>query len=575
MIEHTHDVVIVGAGIAGLYTALETSGAADTAVISKIFPTRSHSTAAQGGTNAALGNMEEDSWEWHFYDTVKGSDYLGDQDAIEILVREAIPTIIELEHMGVPFSRTPEGKIMQRPFGGHFSQFGKGPVRRSCMAADRTGHAVLHCQYEQCVKRGVRFYNEFFVMHLVVEDNVCRGVIAIDIATGELHLVRARAVMFATGGYASVWQINTNCLANTGDGLSLVLRAGLPLEDMEFVQFHPTGLYPSGILVTEGARGEGGQLKNDKGERFMEKYAAAKMELAPRDIVSRAEQTEINEGLGIHGEARVYLDLTHLGKDVIMEKLPQVHELGIKFAGIDCTKEPLSIQPAAHYSMGGIPANSDTQVLADEKNTPVVGFYASGECACISLHGANRLGCNSTLGCAVFGRRGGKSIVRDLPNIRHSGVSEEHLKAAEAEIEKVRSGSGGETIAGLREEMRRVMSQGCHIFRTREGLEKAVASIRELQKRYDNLQIEDKSRGFNTQILEALELGHQLDFIEPIAVGGLAREECRGAHWRIDFAKRDDEKWLKHTLAWKTADGIRLDYKPVSITRFQPEERKY
>lgn len=575
MIEHTHDVVIVGAGIAGLYTALETSGAADTAVISKIFPTRSHSTAAQGGTNAALGNMEEDDWEWHFYDTVKGSDYLGDQDAIEILVREAIPTIIELEHMGVPFSRTPEGKIMQRPFGGHFSHFGKGSVRRSCMAADRTGHAVLHCQYEQCVKRGVRFYSEFFAMHLIVEDNVCRGVVAIDIATGELHLIRARAVMFATGGYASVWQINTNCLANTGDGLSLVLRSGLPLQDMEFVQFHPTGLYRSGILVTEGARGEGGYLKNDKGERFMERYAAAKMELAPRDIVSRAEQTEINEGRGIKGEARVYLDLTHLGRDVIMEKLPQVHELGVKFAGIDCTKEPLPIQPAAHYSMGGIPANSSTQVLADEKNTPVVGFYASGECACISVHGANRLGCNSTLDCAVFGRRGGKAIVRDLPGIQLSAVPEEHVKAAEEKVEKLLSGNGHETIAGLREDMRAVMSEGCHIFRTREGLEKAVAAIKDLQKRYGNLRLDDKTRGFNTQILEALELGHQLDFIEPIAVGGLEREECRGAHWRTDFQKRDDEKWLKHTLAWKTEDGIRLAYKPVTITRFQPEERKY
>jgi succinate dehydrogenase / fumarate reductase flavoprotein subunit len=575
MIEHTHDVVIVGAGIAGLYAALETSGSADTAVLSKIFPTRSHSTAAQGGTNAALGNMEEDSWEWHFYDTVKGSDFLGDQDAIEILVKEAIPTIIELEHMGVPFSRTPEGKIMQRPFGGHFSDFGKGPVRRSCMAADRTGHAILQGLYEQCVKRGVRFYNEFFVVRLIVEDGTCRGVIAMNISSGELHLFRARAVMFATGGYASVWKIHTNCLANTGDGLSMVLRAGLPLQDMEFVQFHPTGLYLSGILVTEGARGEGGYLVNDKGERFMERYAKSKMELAPRDIVSRAEQTEINEGRGIHGEARVHLDLTHLGKDVIMTVLPQVHELGLKFSGVDCMKEPLSIQPSAHYSMGGIPTDVETHVLADEKGTRVTGFYASGECACVSVHGANRLGCNSTLECAVFGRRGGKAVIADLPSLPLGGVPDAHRKAAEEEIERILSGSGSETIAGLREEMREAMSEGVHIFRTREGLERALTKIREIQKRYSSLRIEDRSRRFNTQLVEALELGHQLDFVEPIVAGGIEREECRGAHWRIDHPRRDDQKWLRHTLAWKKPDGIGLAYKPVSITRFQPEERKY
>ena len=573
---HEHEVVIVGGGIAGLYAALESSRSADTAVLSKVFPTRSHSISAQGGTAAPLGNMENDDWEWHFFDTVKGSDYLGDQDAQEILVRDAVEVAYALEHMGCPFSRTDEGKIAQREFGGHYSNYGKGPIRRACYAADRTGHAMLHTLYEQCVKNDVRFYPEFFVINLLIENNICSGVVAWDMKNGGLQVFHAKAVMFATGGYARAWKVNTNALSNTGDGMSLVLQAGLPLEDMEFVQFHPTGLYPSGVLVTEGARGEGGYLVNNDGKRFMEKYAPAKMELAPRDVVSRSIQQEINEGRGIGGKGYVHLDLRHLGRQAIMEKLPQIHELILKFTGIDAVTDFVPILPTSHYAMGGIPADVNGRVVMDAKNTPVVGFYAAGEGACVSVHGANRLGCNSTMDCAVYGRRTGRSMAKFIAEgAIKVPLPKDGLERGKAKIEGLLSAKGKESPAAIRDELQQTMMVNCGVFREARLLQQQLEIIKSLQERYKRIEVGYKGRRFNTELLDAIELGNMLDFVETIVVGGLARTESRGAHFRTDFPKRNDVNWLKHTLAWKTDGGIRLDYKPVVITRFQPEERKF
>ncbi|MBN1423508.1 succinate dehydrogenase flavoprotein subunit [Candidatus Fermentibacteria bacterium] len=577
MEHHRHDVVVVGAGIAGLYAAMKAGESADVGVLSKVYPTRSHSGAAQGGSAAALGNEGEDSWEYHLYDTVRGGDFLGDQDAQELLVKEAIPVTYEMEHLGLPFSRTPEGKIAQRPFGGHFSKFGKGPVKRSCYVADRSGHAQLHLLYEQSLKQGVRFYNEFLVTSLIIEGGVCRGLVALEIRTGNLHAFWARAVMLATGGYARAWRVTSNSHANTGDGLPLVAKAGVPLEDMEFVQFHPTGLYPHGILVSEAARGEGGYLFNGEGVRFMEKYAASKMELAPRDVVSRAEQTEIDEGRGIDGGEYLNLDLTHLGADAILERLPQIHELVVKFAAVDCTKKPIPIQPTAHYSMGGIPTDLDTRVLLDGKKQVVEGLYASGECACVSNHGANRLGTNSTMEAAVFGRRGGIAMAKF---VRGAGPilpgDERDTAAAEEEIEALRSRTGRESAKVIRAELQASMTENVGIFRTAEKLQKQVKFMQTLKERFKEVGVSDGSRAFNTELTELIELGGMLDFSEIISVSALARQESRGAHSRKDYPKRDDVQWLRHTLAFREADGsIRLDYKPVVINRFQPEERKY
>ena len=573
---HEHDVVIVGAGIAGLYAALEASRSVDTAVLSKVFPTRSHSISAQGGTAAPLGNMEEDSWEWHLYDTVRGGDYLGDQDAQEILVREAVEVAYELEHMGCPFSRTGEGKIAQREFGGHYSNLGKGPVRRACYAADRTGHAMLHTLYEQCVKKDVRFYTEYFVLALLMENNGCSGVVAWDMRKGELHIFHAKAVMFATGGYARAWKVNTNALSNTGDGMSIVLQAGLPLEDMEFVQFHPTGLYPSGVLVTEGARGEGGYLVNHEGKRFLEKYAPAKMELSPRDVVSRSIQTEINEGRGIGGKGYVHLDLRHLGRQAIMEKLPQIHELILKFSGIDAVTDFVPILPTSHYAMGGIPTDVNGRVVMDAKNTPVTGFYAAGEGACVSVHGANRLGCNSTMDCAVYGRRTGRAMARFIgEGAEKNTLPKDALERGRTKVEGLLAAKGKESPAVIRDELQQTMMVNCGVFREEKLLKKQLEIIKSLQGRYKEVEVGYKGQRFNTELLDVIELGNMLDFVEIIVVGGLARTESRGAHYRTDFPKRDDGSWMKHTLAWKTDSGIRLDYKPVVVTRFQPQERKF
>ncbi len=566
-----HDVVIVGSGLAGMSAALEICGQLDVAIISKVYPTRSHSGAAQGGIAASLGNSEPDSQEEHMYDTVKGSDFLGDQDAIEMFTRDAPEIIYQLEHMGCVFSRTGEGKIAQRAFGGHSHP-------RACYAADRTGHAILHVLYEQVMKQGKRIsiYPEWYLMSLIIRDNVCRGIVIYDIRSGNFEVIRAKGVIFATGGYGRAYRITSNAFANTGDGIIAAFNAGVPLEDMEFVQFHPTGLFGQGILVSEAARGEGGYLINGKGERFMEKYAPAKMELAPRDIVSRSEQREIDEGRGIDGKDYIYLDLRHLGKEKIMERLPQVRQLGIDFIGMDCITDPLPIQPTAHYSMGGIPTDKDGHVIIDDKGTQLTGFFAAGECACVSVHGANRLGTNSLLDAVVFGKRTGIAALKFAKGPRLSDMKEDEVLAPVKErISAVFSSPGTESINDIRDELKENMMSNCGVFREKEGLNKGLEKVKELRERYKNGKITDKSKLFNNELIEVLELGHMLEFSEIIFKGAIAREESRGAHSRTDFPKRDDRNWLKHTLAYLTEDGIELKYKPVTITKYQPEERKY
>lgn len=584
MTHHQHEVIIIGSGMAGLRAAIEVNKVADVAVVSKIFPTRSHSGAAQGGMAAALANLDADNWEFHMFDTVKGSDYLGDQDVIETMCREAPELLYETEHMGAPFSRTPEGKIAQRKFGGHTLNFGEKPALRACYSADYTGHVVLHCLYDQCVKDGVRFYSEFLVTYLIVKDNVCRGVVAWDIRNGGLHVFHAKAVMFATGGYGRAWRITTNAFANTGDGLGVAQRAGLPLEDMEFVQFHPTGLYKSGILMTEGARGEGGYLKNKDGERFMKRYAPNLMELGPRDLVSRSIQTEINEGRGAQTPEQkakgipgdfVWLDVTHLGEAKLREVLPQIFDLSKNFVGVDPAKDPVPIQPTAHYSMGGIPVSPAGRVIMDAQNTEVRGLYAAGECACMSIHGANRLGCNSTLDATFHGRKTGRTIARDVAGLTYEDLPPEVEQEAQAQIDWYYNAAGKENLYDIRGDLQDSMSKNLGVFRDAKGLQEQLQILGELKERFQNIHIQDKSQGFNTELMEAIEMGNLLAFAETIVVGALARQECRGAHWRTDFPARDDKNWLKHTLAYREDGKIRLDYKPVVITRFQPKERKY
>jgi succinate dehydrogenase / fumarate reductase, flavoprotein subunit len=585
MIVHNHEVVIVGAGLAGMRAALEVADNADVAVLSKIFPSRSHSGAAQGGMAAALGNLDDDNWEYHMFDTVKGSDYLGDQDAAEILAKEAPEVIYEMEHLGAPFSRTPEGKIAQRKFGGHTLNFGEKPALRACYSADYTGHILLHTLFEQCIKHSVRFYSEYQVVHLIVKDDICRGVIAWDIRNGGLHAFRAKAVMFATGGYGRAWRITTNAHANTGDGLDLVFRAGLPLEDMEFVQFHPTGIYRNGILMTEGARGEGAYLLNKDGERFMKRYAPTLMELAPRDLTARAIQTEINEGRGCQTPEQkakgipgdfVGLDLSHVSEAKLRAVLPQIFDLARNFAGVNVAKEATPIQPTAHYSMGGMPVNVDGQFVKDAKNTPVRGLYAAGECACISVHGANRLGCNSTQDATLNGRRTGRTIARDVANLSWEDIPPEDFKSAETNLQWYYDARGSENVSDIRTRLQDTMMVNCGIYRNEKNLKTQLGIIKELQERHKKIGVKDQSKTFNSEVMEAMELGHLLNFAEVIVIGAIERQESRGAHARTDFTTRDDANWLKHTLAYKEPDGsIRLDYKPVTITRFQPKERKY
>ncbi|HSQ34422.1 MAG TPA: succinate dehydrogenase flavoprotein subunit [Candidatus Binatia bacterium] len=568
---HQIDAVIVGAGLAGLRAALEVAKSGlSAAVISKVYPTRSHSGGAQGGIAAALANTAEDSPQLHMFDTIKGSDYLADQNIVERFVGEAVKTVYEFEHMGVPFSRTEDGRINQRPFGGHSAP-------RACFAQDITGHVLLHTLYEQCLLHNVLFFNEFQVLSLLIDQDAARGLVAWDIRHGGLHIFHACAVLLATGGYGRAWKVTSNAHANTGDGVALVLEAGLPLEDMEFVQFHPTGLYKHGILLSEAARGEGAYIVNDQGERFMKKYAAAKMELAPRDIVSRSEQTEINEGRGIGGKDYVYLDLRHLGKEKILQRLPQIYDLALNYLKVDSIKEPVPIQPTAHYSMGGIPANVNTEVIRDGAGTVVRGLYTAGETSCLSLHGANRLGCNSLQDAATFGRIAGIHMTAFCRENGYSDLPAEPLAMAQAKIDHLWQSAGKEKHADIREELQVNMTRTMGVFRNQDDMLKMQALIKSLQERYRKVAVDDRGLVFNLDLIEALELENLLSFSEVIVEGALARKESRGAHFRTDFPKRDDGQWLKHTLAWRRDGKIVLDFSKgvVIYPQYQPQERKY
>ncbi|HSC77926.1 MAG TPA: succinate dehydrogenase flavoprotein subunit [Candidatus Acidoferrales bacterium] len=576
---HKYDAVIVGAGGAGLMAAVNLRGKS-VAVLSKLYPVRSHTGAAQGGIGAALGNVEEDHWEWHMFDTIKGGDYLVDQDAAEILAREAVETVYELEHWGLPFSRTPDGRIAQRRFGGHTREYGKGPVHRSCYAADRTGHMILQTLFQQCVKDRVKFFDEFLVLDLLVEKGQTAGVVALSIADGRLHVFHCKAVLFATGGCGRIYEITSNAHALTGDGMAVAFRAGVPLEDMEFFQFHPTGIYRLGILITEGARGEGGKLINGKGERFMEKYAPTLLDLAPRDIISRCIFLELRQGHGVDGKWYVHLDLRHLGRDVIEKKLPDITDFVRTYLGIDPVSEPVPVQPTAHYAMGGVPTDNWGRVVTDEKNTVLPGFYAAGECACVSVHGGNRLGTNSLVDILVFGRRAGRDIARYLKEGELAALPARPEERAQEWIARLREGDNGngksESVGPLRDELQREMMDKASVFRTAENLAAAAARVRELQERYQRVRIQDRGEVFNTDLVEALELGFLLDVAEVTVEAALARQESRGAHSREDFPKRDDVNWLKHSLGYRgAAGGIEFRHKPVVITRFQPQERKY
>ena len=573
---HQYDVVIVGAGLSGLRAAIELGEDTRAAVLSKVFATRSHSGAAQGGIGAALGNEEEDSWEWHMFDTVKGSDYLGDQDAIEIMAKDAPRTLYELEHMGVPFNRTPEGKIAQRAFGGHTRNFGEAAVKRACYAADRTGRVILDTLWEKCLQRGIEFFDEFQLLDLIIKDGRCCGLVAYELATGEIHIFHSKAVLLATGGAGRIFKTTSNALASTGDGMAIAYSAGAPLEDMEFVQFHPTGIVKLGILISEAARGEGGILRNSEGERFMERYAPVIKDLAPRDMVSRCILDEIRAGRGINGKDYVHLDLTHLGEEVIGQKLVEIIEFAKTYGGVDAKKEPIPVQPTCHYMMGGIAADADGHVVLDADGTVFEGLYAAGECACVSVHGANRLGCNSLLDILVFGRRSGKTLRKYIHSTGMPNISPDLEDQANAKLKELLNKEGSESYGPILESMRETMMDKVSVYRTEEGLTEALDHIRNLKERFQNIGIQDKGRVFNRELLDVIELGYMLDLAEAIILGALHREESRGAHYREDFPDRDDKKFLAHTMVKLDPDkGPVLFTKPVSITRFEPKERKY
>jgi len=593
---HQFDVIVVGAGGAGLMAALYASQKATTAVISKLYPTRSHTGAAQGGVGAALGNLEEDHPEWHTFDTVKGSDYLGDQDAIEFMCNEAVQAIYELEHMGLPFSRIPDGRIAQRPFGGHTNNLTGKPVRRSCYAADRTGHMILQTLYQQCIKNNVTFFDEFQVLDLILVDGVAAGVVAFEIATSEVHIFHANAVIFATGGHGRIWKITSNAFTLSGDGIAIALRRGIPAQDMEFFQFHPTGIYKLGILITEGVRGEGGILVNGKGERFMERYAPRVKDLASRDVVSRAMYLETREGRGINGSDYLYLDVRpetvnkyaaldgrtfpdgspyRVTSEELLAKLPDIIDFCRTYLGVDPIDQPMPVQPTAHYAMGGIPTNNYGQVVLDEKNTVLPGLYAAGETACVSVHGANRLGTNSLLDLIVFGKHAGINAAEYACSVNFQRLPSDSADFAIQEIERLRNCKEGEPLGDITQEMREVMMDHVGVFRTKEGMMEALNKIRELKERFRHIRIDDCGEVFNTNLLNAWEIGNQLNLAEVTTVSALNRTESRGAHSREDYPKRDDKKWLKHTLTWLKDGEVKLRYKPVVITKFQPKERIY
>ena len=592
---HKYDVVIVGAGGAGMRAAIEAGQRAHTAVLTKIYPTRSHTGAAQGGMCAALANVEEDNWEWHTFDTVKGGDYLVDQDAAEVMAKEAIDAVLDLEKMGLPFNRTPEGKIDQRRFGGHTRDHGKAPVRRACYAADRTGHMILQTLYQNCVKHNVEFFNEFYVLDLLlVEEDAVRedgtaykqkrtaGVVSYELATGEIHVFQAKSVIFATGGAGKVYKTTSNAHTLTGDGMAIAYRAGLPLEDMEFVQFHPTGLAGLGILLSEAARGEGGILRNADGERFMERYAPTIKDLAPRDIVARSMAEEVRQGRGAGpNKDYVLLDLTHLEPSHIDEKLPDITEFARTYLGVEPYTEPVPVFPTCHYFMGGIPTNIKAEVLQDN-DTVVPGLYAAGEVGCVSVHGSNRLGTNSLLDINVFGRRAGiyaaeYAVQADWVELPEGG----ELPTVE-HIENLRSATGSERVADIRAELQESMDADMQVFRDEDSIRRALAKIEELRGRYENVSVQDKGHRFNLDLLEGMELGYLLDIAEAMTLAALGRKESRGGHYREDYPDRDDENFMAHTMIYRdeTAEmegvkGIRFETKPVVVTRYQPMERKY
>ncbi|MFC9325437.1 succinate dehydrogenase flavoprotein subunit [Kitasatospora sp. NPDC057015] len=577
---HQYDTVIVGAGGAGMRAAIESTQRSRTAVLTKLYPTRSHTGAAQGGMCAALANVEEDNWEWHTFDTVKGGDYLVDQDAAEIMCKEAIDAVLDLEKMGLPFSRTEAGRIDQRRFGGHTRNHGEAAVRRSCYAADRTGHMILQTLFQNCVKHGVEFFNEFYVLDLLINEGKTAGVVAYELATGEIHVFQAKSVVFASGGTGKFFKVTSNAHTLTGDGQALVYRRGLPLEDMEFFQFHPTGIWRMGILLTEGARGEGGILRNKDGERFMERYAPVMKDLASRDVCSRAIYTEIREGRGCGPDGdHVYLDLTHLPPEQLDAKLPDITEFARTYLGIEPYTDPIPIQPTAHYAMGGIPTNVEGEVLRN--NTDVVpGLYAAGEVACVSVHGANRLGTNSLLDINVFGKRAGIAAADYSSTVGFTELPENPAEKVQALVDGLRESTGTESVAQIRKELQETMDANAMVYRTGATLKQAVEDIAGLRERYKHVAIQDKGFRYNTDLLEAVELGNLLDLAEVLAVSALAREESRGGHYREDFPTRDDVKFMQHTMAYQEVaeDGttsIRLDYKPVVTTRYQPMERKY